>query len=94
MIPRLVLTALLVISAASQAEERVELEGSTIIGNSELPKVLYIAPWRRSRPGRPVDPTLTSDLLEEPLRPVDPEEFRRDVEYWQWLEGEQRRASR
>ena len=28
------------------AQDRVDLEGATIIGNRELPKILYVVPWK------------------------------------------------
>ena len=33
-------------SFASSAQDRIELEGMSIIGNKELPKMLYIVPWK------------------------------------------------
>lgn len=75
----LVLTTLAVTPSA-QADDRADLEGTKIIGSRELPKVLYIVPWRPPQSGelagRPVE-----SLMDEALAPVDREVFQRQVEY-------------
>lgn len=63
-----------------QAEERLEMEGTAIIGNQELPKVLYIVPWKTSELPDLSEPPLQS-LIDDALAPVDREEFRREVLY-------------
>lgn len=69
-----------VLTAGLQAEDRIELEGTSIIGNRELPKILYIVPWKKvpvgDLIGRPVE-----SLLDEVLAPLDRDVFRRQVEY-------------
>jgi len=64
----------------TQAEERLEMEGTAIIGNQELPKVLYIVPWKSSELPDLSEPPLQS-LIDDALAPVDREEFRREVLY-------------
>jgi hypothetical protein len=60
--------------------DRADLDPTKIIGNRELPKVLYIVPWRKPMPselnGKPVD-----SVLDEVLAPVDRDVFRREVQY-------------
>lgn len=63
-----------------QAEERLEMEGTAIIGNQELPKVLYIVPWKQSELPDLSEPPLQS-LIDDALAPIDREEFRREVLY-------------
>lgn len=63
-----------------QAEERLEMEGTAIIGNQELPKVLYIVPWKQSELPDLSEPPLQS-LIDDALMPIDREEFRREVLY-------------
>ncbi len=62
------------------------LESSAIRGNQELPKVLYIVPWKdpamAELAGRPVN-----SLVEEVLAPVDREVFRRQTRYFSQLYG-------
>lgn len=61
--------------------DRLELDTTEVTGNRELPKVLYIVPWRKADPGdlegRPVN-----SLIEEVLAPLDREEFIRQVDYY------------
>ncbi|MDH3578219.1 MAG: hypothetical protein OEO71_10435 [Gammaproteobacteria bacterium] len=67
--------------------DSIELGRTEITGNQELPKVLYIVPWKKSDPGelmgRPVN-----TLLDEVLAPIDREEFIRQVDYYGDLYGE------
>ena len=62
------------------AQDRAEIDGTKIIGNRELPKVLYIVPWKKplqgDLSGRP-----PGGVLDEVLAPVDREVFRRQVRY-------------
>jgi hypothetical protein len=78
---RAALPALALAAAASAgAQDRADIDRTQIIGNRELPKVLYIVPWKKPLPGelsgRPVH-----SVLDEVLAPVDREVFRRQVDY-------------
>jgi hypothetical protein len=64
--------------------DRVELEATQITGNAELPKVLYIVPWKRSDLGDLVGKPVNS-LLDEVLTPVDRDVFRRQNRYYEAL---------
>jgi hypothetical protein len=75
------LAAMPAATAASAAEpDRADLDRTQIIGNRELPKVLYIVPWKKPIPGdlsgRP-----PVSVLDEALAPVDRDVFRRQVDY-------------
>ena len=74
-------------TTGNQVMDSMELSRTEITGNQELPKVLYIVPWKKSDPGdlmgRPVN-----TLLDEVLAPVDRDEFIRRVEYYNDLYGE------
>ena len=67
-------------SASAASPDRAELDRTQIIGNRELPKVLYIVPWKKPIPGdlsgRP-----PVSVLDEALAPVDRDVFRRQVDY-------------
>jgi len=67
-------------AASAPTQDRADLERTQIIGNRELPKVLYIVPWKKPMPGdlsgRP-----PVSVLDEALAPVDREVFRRQVQY-------------
>jgi hypothetical protein len=66
--------------------DSLDLGTTSITGNAELPKVLYIVPWKKSDlgdlVGRPVN-----TLLDEVLAPVDPAVFERHLGYYDSLYG-------
>ncbi len=64
--------------------DRVELETTEITGNRELPKVLYIVPWKRSDLGDIVGKPANS-LLDEVLQPIDRDVFLRENRYYDAL---------
>jgi hypothetical protein len=68
-------------SGSSKSSDRIELGSTQISGNRELPKVMYVVPWRRADPGdfsgRP-----PNSLLDEALTPVDRDVFRRQNSYY------------
>ncbi|MBX3606189.1 MAG: hypothetical protein KF788_12990 [Piscinibacter sp.] len=72
--------ALILVAGSAFAQDRADIDRTQIIGNRELPKVLYIVPWKKPLPGdlagRPV-----ASVLDEALAPVDRDVFRRQVQY-------------
>lgn len=64
----------------SVAQDRADIDRSQIIGNRELPKVLYIVPWKKPLPGDLSGRPLVS-VLDEALAPVDRDVFRRQMRY-------------
>lgn len=82
---RLIISLLITISPVQiMAEERIELQGTSIIGNKELPKVLYIVPWK---PAEKIDMTTPpySSVLDDDLKPVDRVSFKRQADYYREL---------
>jgi len=67
------------------AKDRLDLESTQITGNRELPKVLYIVPWRSAELGDLVGRPVNS-LLDEVLEPVDRDVFRRQNRYFDALQ--------
>jgi hypothetical protein len=69
---------------APKSRGPVNLDATAIRGNQELPKVLYILPWKdpamADLVGRPVN-----SLVDEVLAPVDREVFRRQGRYFDQL---------
>ncbi len=66
--------------------DRLNLDTTVVTGNRELPKVLYIVPWKKSDLGDlPAQPFNT--LLDEALAPVDRDVFRREVTYYGAMHG-------
>ncbi len=63
------------------AEQQLDLDGMSVFGNRELPKALFIVPWKDAEagqtPGRPVN-----SMIDEALQPVDPDVFRRKIDYF------------
>ena len=67
-------------AAGASAQDRADIDRTQIIGNRELPKVLYIVPWKKPLPGELAGRPLVS-VLDEALAPVDRDVFRRQVSY-------------
>ena len=69
-----------VVLAAENDSDRIDLEQLEIQGANELPKVLYIVPWRRAE----VDdsPVSVDSMVDEVMVPVDREVLRRQVDYF------------
>ena len=75
-------------SSSAIAETELQSDGMKIYGQSELPKVLYIVPWKRRQANEidiPTSKSLASDILE----PIDPEIFRRQIRYHELLTQQQ-----
>ncbi|HTE40420.1 MAG TPA: hypothetical protein VK629_06315 [Steroidobacteraceae bacterium] len=65
----------------STRADRLDLDTTVVTGNRELPKVLYIVPWKKAEIGEmPAQPFNT--LLDEVLQPVDRDVFKREVKYF------------
>jgi hypothetical protein len=62
------------------AEDRADIDKTQIIGNRELPKVLYIVPWKKPMPDD-LSPRPMVSVLDEALAPIDRDVFRRQVRY-------------
>jgi hypothetical protein len=72
--------------AAAKAADRIELGTTQISGNAELPKVMYVVPWRRADLGG-VEGRPANSLLDEALTPVDRDVFRRQNRYYAALQA-------
>ena len=67
-------------SSGARAQDKADIDRTQIIGNRELPKVLYIVPWKKPLPGDLSGRPLVS-VLDEAMAPVDRDVFRRQVSY-------------
>jgi len=77
-------------SAAGQkspAVDRLELGTATVTGDREQPKVMYIVPWKKSDIGDLSGKPMNS-LLDEALAPVDRDEFKREVIYYEAVKAD------
>jgi len=72
--------ALVLAAGAASGQDRADIDRTQVIGNRELPKVLYIVPWKKPQPGDLSGRPLVS-VLDEALAPVDRDVFRRQVQY-------------
>jgi hypothetical protein len=69
------------------AADRLELGTATVTGDREQPKVMYIVPWKKSDIGDLSGKPMNS-LLDEALAPVDRDEFKRQVMYYQVVKAD------
>ena len=85
---RIYLISILFFALYSQfaaAEERLQLDKTTILGNRELPKVTFVVPWRDVTANIP-DLQLTPKTRPVAM-PMDSELYHRQVEYLKQLEN-------
>jgi len=75
-------------AGAGKSHDSLELDTTQITGNRELPKVLYIVPWKRSDLGDLVGKPVNS-LLDEVLAPVDRDVFKRQNRYYDALKPDE-----
>ena len=75
---------LLLSSNMTFAQQRLEMKGTAIIGNKELPNVLYIVPWKGAESITLSTPPFTS-VLDEEFQPVERSTFKRQVKYYNKL---------
>jgi hypothetical protein len=73
-------SGLLALAKPARAQDRADIDRTQIIGNRELPKVLYILPWKKPVPGNLAGRPLVS-VVDEVLAPLDRDVFQRQVRY-------------
>ncbi len=56
------------------------MEGTEITGNKELPRVLYIVPWKSIERFDIESPKIDS-IMEQKLTPIDRASFKRAIHY-------------
>ena len=82
---RMLITVLLLCSSFSLgAQQKLEMEGTAIIGNRELPKVLYIVPWKGAEQITLNTPPYPS-VLGQAQQPVERSSFKRQVRFYNQL---------
>jgi hypothetical protein len=75
-------------AAARKGNDRLNLDTTDVRGNHELPKVMYIVPWKHSDLGDLVGRPPNS-LLDEVLQPLDRDVFKRETRYYDALRPDQ-----
>lgn len=74
------LLPLVVLTSSAHAQDQAEVAPSKIIGNRELPKVLYFVPWKKPLTD-PLAGKPPASVLDEVLSPIDREVFRRNERF-------------
>jgi len=64
--------------------DQMQLESTSIRGNQELPKVMYIVPWKDPNLGDVTGKPVNS-LIDEVLAPLDRDVFLRQTKYFDQL---------
>jgi len=65
----------------SYAADRLELDQTEIQGAQELPKVLYVVPWKKTMmDDKPVE---LNSIADEVMTPVDRDVLRRKIKYYE-----------
>ena len=67
-------------TAEVSAQERLQMEGTEITGNKELPRVLYIVPWKSAERFEISSPPITS-IMDQKLTPIERAAFKRRIHY-------------
>ena len=80
--PLTLLLAVWLFTAQVQAQEARVVLRSTVIGNQEQPKVLYIVPWQQAETPELIYQPLQS-LVDGVFEEVDRQEFLRELHYQQ-----------
>lgn len=78
------LISALLLGSSVIAEDRLDMDATAIKGSRELPKVLYIVPWKSTRLGALVAGAGSGSFSVEWVA-VDHEVFRRQVAYYDLL---------
>ena len=71
----------MVLVQSAFAETRLELDETRVRGAKELPKVLYIVPWKKTE--MDTKPVELNTMVEEVMSPVDRDVLRRQVEFYE-----------
>jgi len=70
-----------VLTGAIQAEQSLEMKGTTVTGDAGLPKVLYIVPWKSPKMNNLDQGLILHSLADYVLDPVDPDMLKREKRY-------------
>lgn len=63
-------------STQALSQDSIELKTTTIKGNKELPKILYIVPWQEVKPSKKTERKLVlHSLFGDLFEPVLPEPY-------------------
>jgi len=75
---------LALLSTHSIAQERLEMQGTAITGNRELPSMLYIVPWKTAQ-NVDLGELPFSSVLNTAAQPIEPANYQRKVQLFHEL---------
>ncbi len=84
-----VLLILLLVLDAAHGEDKIEMELTVVKGNKELPKVLYVVPWKRLADGNVQQKLVLHSLFEDVFDPIEPTAFEHYVEDYRYFANSQ-----
>jgi len=82
----LILVGIVMASSQAFSADRLELEDTSIVGSRELPKVLYIVPWKASRMGT-LAGVSEKGSFKESMTVLDRDVFLRELKYFDVMNG-------
>ena len=86
MMKKWLLFFMLLTSPAMFAQEALVTLRSTVTGNQEQPRVMYLVPWQQ--PGQlEFDYDMQGSFADEVFAPIDREEFVRGLDYRAMIDG-------
>lgn len=74
------LSVLTIFTTSVMAESRIDLDETKVQGANELPKVLYIVPWKKTE--MDTKPVKLNTMVEEVMSPVDKDVLQRQVQFY------------
>ena len=75
---------LLILSTSAHADVEIISKGMTVLGQGDLPKVLYIVPWKR-KDASGIEMPVTNNQNTGLLDPIDPNIFSQQLKYHQLM---------
>ena len=82
----LTLVGLAAVTGQAFSADRLELDDTAIVGSRELPKVLYIVPWKESRMGT-LAGVSEKGSFKDSMTVLDRDVFLRELKYFDVLHG-------
>jgi len=78
------LIALSLLAGQTQAEIRLDLDATSIIGNREVPRIVYLLAWRDAPKGDILEQSLETKHNTE-IGPIDRDVFQRKISYYELM---------
>lgn len=80
----LMISCLLLAASQGHAEIRLDLDATSIIGNREVPRIIYLLAWKKAPQGDILQQQLDS-LHTAEVKPLDRDVFNRRIGYHELL---------